>query len=207
MNIIETQFKWAAALKALAQVRYVVLHHAAGDGSAEAIHKAHLANGWSGIGYHLYVRKSGQVFRGRPIDRQGAHCTGYNGQSVGICFEGNFETETMCAQQAQAGAQAVRYALGVYPGAGVVRHKELASTACPGRLFPFEAVTEIEEDETMTGEEIYLALQEYVSGRKMPDWAQAELAQAVSAGITDGSEPMALIPRYQAAIMALRGAK
>ena len=34
--------------------------------------------------------------------------------------------------------------------------------------------------------------------------AKEELEEAVKLGITDGKEPMQLIPRYQAAIMAKR---
>ena len=37
-----------------------------------------------------------------------------------------------------------------------------------------------------------------------PDWARAELREAVDSGVTDGTRPMELIPRYQAAIMAKR---
>lgn len=40
-----------------------------------------------------------------------------------------------------------------------------------------------------------------------PDWAKAELDEAIRLGITDGTRPMQLIPRYQAAIMAKRAAK
>lgn len=59
-------------------------------------------------------------------------------------------------------------------------------------------------EETMTGEEIYRKLNEYLRTRPAPAWAEKELAEAVAMGITDGTEPMALIPRYQAAIMARR---
>ena len=43
--------------------------------------------------------------------------------------------------------------------------------------------------------------------RAAPAWARAELAEAVELGITDGTNPMQLIPRYQAAIMAKRAAQ
>ena len=62
------------------------------------------------------------------------------------------------------------------------------------------------EDDTMTGEEIYNALKEYTDTAEAPDWAKDELSEAVAAGITDGTRPMELIPRYQAAIMAKRAA-
>ena len=63
---------------------------------------------------------------------------------------------------------------------------------------------EQEQEETMTGKEIYDALNAYTATLPVPDWAKEELAKAKAAGITDGSAPMQLIPRYQAALMAYR---
>lgn len=64
-------------------------------------------------------------------------------------------------------------------------------------------------EETMTGKEIYDALSEYMASQELPtNWdAKDEFEEAVAAGITDGSNPCGLIPRYQAAIMALRSQK
>lgn len=64
-----------------------------------------------------------------------------------------------------------------------------------------------EEDEDMTGEDIYKKLKDYLSTQPVPAWARDELQEAVDMGITDGTRPMELIPRYQAAIMAKRAAK
>lgn len=63
------------------------------------------------------------------------------------------------------------------------------------------------KEETMTGKEIYAALNDYLASQPVPDWAKAELEEAVAAGITDGKNGMQLIPRYQAAIMAKRAAE
>lgn len=64
-----------------------------------------------------------------------------------------------------------------------------------------------EEGEDVTGEEIYNKLYEYLKEKPVPDWAKAEFQEAINAGITDGMDPMCLVPRYQAAIMALRAKK
>lgn len=64
--------------------------------------------------------------------------------------------------------------------------------------------TYITEDNDMTGEEIYNKLNEYLVDLSAPDWAKKELQEAVDMGITDGTRPMQLIPRYQAAIMCKR---
>ena len=56
----------------------------------------------------------------------------------------------------------------------------------------------------MTGKEIYDALSDYLKKQPVPGWAKEELAEAVKLGITDGKEPMGMVPRCQAAIMAKR---
>lgn len=64
-----------------------------------------------------------------------------------------------------------------------------------------------EEMDDMTGEQIFNALNAYLDTLPVPEWAARELAGAKAAGITDGKQPTRLIPRYQAAIMALRAAQ
>ena len=68
-----------------------------------------------------------------------------------------------------------------------------------------KAARKVEDD--MDGKEIYEKLNDYLKDQPAPDWAKSELQEAVAAGITDGKNPMQLIPRYQAAILALRAAK
>ena len=55
----------------------IVIHHTGNptddDLSAEEIHESHLAQGWSGIGYHFVIRKDGTIELGRPMDTIGAH--------------------------------------------------------------------------------------------------------------------------------------
>ncbi len=204
MKIIESDWNWAVTLVPRASTTQIILHHAAADGvSAEDIHRFHLARGWSGIAYHYYVRKDGGIWRGRPENSLGGHTRGWNFNSIGVCFEGDFQKQQMPEEQKQAGLELVRDIRRRYKGIAVLSHGELSATACPGKYFPME---EFRED-TMTGEEIARALEEYYAARPLPQWAEAELAEAVALGITDGSAPMELIPRYQSAIMALRAFK
>ena len=65
----------------------------------------------------------------------------------------------------------------------------------------------IQEDDDMTGKEIYDELQKYLATQPLPAWAKAELDEAIKMGITDGKNPMQMIPRYQAAIMVKRAVK
>lgn len=55
--------------------------------------------------------------------------------------------------------------------------------------------------------EILQKAQNYAATLAVPDWAKGELDAAKAGGITDGTRPMQLIPRYQAAIMAGRAAQ
>lgn len=87
-------------------------------------------------------------------------------------------------------------------GGGVARKSYPISMAMYGR--PNYSI--VEEDENMTGEEIYNKLNEYLRSLPAPKWAEKELEEAKALGITDGTRPMELIPRYQAAIMAKRAA-
>ena len=74
MQIIETTYKWAGTLARRSATRRIILHHAAAvTCTPQQVHQWHLANGWSGIGYHFFVRKDGSVYRGRPEDTVGAH--------------------------------------------------------------------------------------------------------------------------------------
>lgn len=140
LKIIEQTYKWNGSLTKRAATKYIILHHRAGNGDVQSIHNTHLKNGWSGIGYHFYVRKDGSVYRGRPVNVVGAHTTNYNSISIGVCFEGNFESETMPEVQIKAGQELVVYLKNLYPSAEVKRHKDFNSTACPGKNFPFEKI-------------------------------------------------------------------
>ena len=51
---------------------------------------------------------------------------------------------------------------------------------------------------------IQVKAQAYAATLPMPGWAVGAVNRAISHGVTDGTKPMALIPRYQAAIMADR---
>ncbi|MDP4133553.1 MAG: peptidoglycan recognition family protein [Bacillota bacterium] len=142
MEITEVSYSWGSPLTDRQVTEYIVLHHRAGAGDVTSIHKLHrYTNLWAGIGYHYYVRKDGSVYTGRPKEKVGAHCSGHNYNSVGICFEGNFQNETMGEKQIKSGKELIAYLRGIYPGANVVRHKDLITTDCPGTNFPKELLS------------------------------------------------------------------
>ena len=141
MEIKEVKYDWAGALAKRSKIDMIVLHHAdASTCSPQDIHWWHVRNGWSGIGYHYFISKQGVVFKGRPDDVIGSHAKGYNSTSLGICFEGRYNKETMSEAQLQVGKELVAYLKKKYKITKVKRHKDLMATDCPGVLFPFEEI-------------------------------------------------------------------
>lgn len=141
MKIIETNLKFRGAMANRAATRRIITHHAeASSCTPEQIHDWHLKNGWSGAGYHFLVRKNGSVYRLRPEGKVGSHAKGANSDSIGICFEGRYQTETMPESQVKAGQELVAYLKAKYGISKVQRHKDVCSTDCPGTNFPFERI-------------------------------------------------------------------
>lgn len=114
------------------KVLLVILHHRAGNGDIESIHTQHLRNGWAGIGYHFYIRKSGTVYEGRPITYVGSHCKGNNSCSIGICLEGDFRKETPTLEQLKAVKEVYNMVKKTYRNIyKMVNHRDLYKTSCP----------------------------------------------------------------------------
>ena len=142
MKIIEKSYKWNGSLSKRSATKYIILHHMAGFGSPDDIHRIHLNNGWTGIGYHFFVRQDGSVYRGRPLEMVGAHCPGRNSDSIGICFEGNYETnKNMPEKQFKAGQELITYINSIYKNSlKINKHSDHVATACPGKNFPFNSI-------------------------------------------------------------------
>ncbi|PKM76182.1 MAG: hypothetical protein CVU90_13845 [Firmicutes bacterium HGW-Firmicutes-15] len=120
--------------------RRIIIHHSASpDVSADTIHGWHLQREWSGIGYHFVIRQDGSIESGRPVDMIGAHAgSQVNGDSIGICLTGNFMEYGPTDQQIQSLIQLMRYLRELYQAKlEVLQHKNVASTECPGDLFPW----------------------------------------------------------------------
>ena len=141
MQINEVAYKWAGQLTRRTATRRIILHHAAAvTCTPQQVHQWLLANGWTGIGYHFFVRKDGTVYRGRPEDTVGAHAGNNNYDSLGVCFEGSFDRETMPDAQLRAGQELVAYLKQKYGISTVQRHSDVNATGCPGDNFPFDAL-------------------------------------------------------------------
>lgn len=140
LAIEETNFHFTEPLLVRPKTDMIVIHHVGipdGDTSAVAIHRAHLANGWAGIGYHYVIRKNGVIERGRPLAVVGAHAYGENYHTVGINVTGNFDKEVPTDAQMKSLTELVTALCRIYhidPGpATIVGHRDVNSTDCPGK--------------------------------------------------------------------------
>lgn len=180
MNIIETDWKWAGGLSNRASTEYIALHHAAAvTCTAAQVDQWHKDNDWSGIGYHYFVRKNGTIYRGRPENKMGAHVSGMNNCSLGICAEGNYDIETtMPTAQYNAIVELIADIKTRYPNAKVVGHREIGSSDCPGRYYPLQSIKDDAErgDIDMTTAE---TLQQQITALQQQTAAQTEIIQAL----------------------------
>ena len=201
IDIIDAGLKFGALTKRTVTDR-IILHHAAGNGSVESVHNYHKGLGWSGIGYHYYVRKDGSIYRGRPEAMVGGHTSGYNYCSIGVCAEGNFETDVMSDAQREAIRALVLDIRTRYPDTQTIRHKDVAATACPGKNYPFEYIAAAEPDPEDTPPET-----DTPSGI---DWeTERTLARewAMNTGLSDGERPRDSMLREEYWVSEYRKAK
>ena len=191
INIIEHNWAWAHGLSTRKVTDAIVLHHAAAKtASADDIHRAHLQrdNGtWAGIGYHLYIRKNGEIHRGRPIWASGAHVLHENWHTVGVCVEGNYDEETvMPAAQLQAVREALAYLKGLYPDAEIKCHRDLQATACPGRFYPLGEVLRYNMEPAAPAESEEDEMQRYNTVAELPEAYRADVQTLIDKGLLRG---------------------
>lgn len=113
------------------------------DYSVATIRKWHTApkpngRGWSDIGYHYVIYRDGSVHEGRDINLIGAHTSGYNTNSIGICYVGGTDKEgkskdTRTSEQKNALVKLVKELLQKYnlKSDNVYGHYQFANKACP----------------------------------------------------------------------------
>ena len=140
---------WAAlgVSRSARKVDEIIIHYTATpegeEFSNEQIKQSHLARGFSDIGYHYVIGLKGEIRPGRSETIAGAHCTGHNTRSIGVCYVGgcptrktpnwqNIGKDTRTAAQEATLVKLVKELLRRYPGATVHGHKEFANKPCPG---------------------------------------------------------------------------
>lgn len=101
--------------------------------------------GWSDIGYHYVVDIYGQIMTGRDVDIIGAHCTGHNAHSIGVCYVGGRSRDfsrtldTRTPAQKESLLMLLRQLKTLYPNARIYGHHDF----CPSKTCPcFDAKNE-----------------------------------------------------------------
>lgn len=123
------------------QIKEIILHCSATpenkDFHASDIDRWHKQRGFNSIGYHFVITLDGTIERGRPLEKAGAHTTGHNSYSIGICYIGGVEKngktpkDTRTTEQKLSMYQLVYQLLQQYPNSRVGCHNEFANKACP----------------------------------------------------------------------------
>ena len=127
-------------------INKIILHCSATpegeDYSVDQIRQMHIARGFTDIGYHWYIGRDGTIYKGRDESKVGAHTTGYNAHSIGVCYCGGCPSrsvkdwnkkskDTRTSQQRAAIIKLCKELKTRYPSATLHGHNEFANKACP----------------------------------------------------------------------------
>lgn len=99
----------------------------------------HKKRGWIAIGYHWIIDRNGEITKGRDEGMQGAHVSGHNIGSIGICLIGGHGSsendrfgENYTSEQEHALLNLIE---DIKTRANITQirgHNEVAAKACPG---------------------------------------------------------------------------
>lgn len=134
---------------------YIIIHCAATrpgqDIDIKDVDRWHREKGWRMVGYHFFIKRDGTVQTGRALMDGGAHASGYNEKSIGICLAGGLcdglacDHEMVTFASGQRGKPEANYTpeqwaslrkltLDMhkqFPEAQVIGHQDIANKACP----------------------------------------------------------------------------
>lgn len=144
MNIIDKNLSFGV-MNLSNNPNMLIVHHLEAEGAnwtVEEINRMHIEEKkFAAIGYHYYIRLDGSVYKGRPDNAVGAHCQGCNLNTLGIAFEGNYDSRVeMPIEQFNSWCELKTYLYSKYGDMPVFGHREKGSSECPGKNFPLDNV-------------------------------------------------------------------
>lgn len=106
------------------------------DFSVKDLDRWHKQRGFKMVGYHFVIRLDGTIEQGRPLEMIGAHCTGHNAHSIGICYIGGLDKsgrpkDTQTQVQKDVLWSLIKSLQKQFPQATLHGHREFANKACP----------------------------------------------------------------------------
>lgn len=107
------------------------------DFTISDITRWHRQRGFTTIGYHYVVYRDGSIHTGRDVNVAGAHCTGHNTNSIGVCYIGGCDVDGRSPKDTRTEAQKaslfklLKDLKCLYPNAKIRGHRDFASKACP----------------------------------------------------------------------------
>ena len=205
-------------------IAYIVVHYTGNRGDTAENNALYFAREWTGTSAHYFVDQ-GEVWQSVRDEDTAYHCgsshpvhpscRNYNSIGVEMCDSvGAVPAATMART-----AALVRELMGRYniPADHVLRHYDVTGKRCPApwvdsprEWAAFKAMLE-EDDDMLTQEQFNAMAEAWLAQRGgqplTQAWQKNGLEKAVAAGVTDGSRPLALCTRLEAAIMAASQAK
>ena len=124
-------------------IHYLVIHcSATPEGrahTAKDIDLWHKQRGFTEIGYNYVILLDGTIELGRDVDKIPAHVDGYNKDSIGICYIGGVDKNTLQPKdtrtlfQKEALIKLLKELKKLYPDAEIQGHRDFAGVkkACP----------------------------------------------------------------------------
>jgi N-acetylmuramoyl-L-alanine amidase len=132
------------------KINKIIIHCAATpedkNFTVEDINRWHKERGFIKIGYHYVIYIDGSIHQGRELGEVGAHCTGYNRDSIGICYIGGVDKDGKTPKDTRTNAQKesllklLKELKTKFPQAEIYGHRDFSKKDCPS----FDAKTEYE---------------------------------------------------------------
>lgn len=99
------------------------------DLNADDVRRIHKAQGWSDIGYHYLIRLDGRIENGRDVNTIGAHVSGHNAHTIGVCYVGGLDAtgkpyDTRTPNQKSSLLSLLKELRKLYPKATIKGHRD-----------------------------------------------------------------------------------